>query len=218
MNLPNKLTVLRMIMIVPFVFFIFVFFSFRKKIYEKQNPKVRDNVIERIEVGAVEVVPNNEYETPVYNENINLIFNGEWQTDVDIYGNVTVEEAKKIVDEMYKDESFTIELINGYAYDTMLTWIKNTNNVEVTELQEKCKTGRNSYNNIYDCFDNIYELSNEETYGSIVVRGFMKDDNFSEEKMDEIRVKEEGCERLSILKEDNFLNLDSILAFRTIIY
>lgn len=138
--------------------------------------------------------------------------------DVDIYGNITVEEAKKIVDEMYKDESFTIELINGYAYDTMLTWIKNTNNVEVTELQEKCKTGRNSYNNIYDCFDNIYELSNEETYGSIVVRGFMKDDNFSEEKMDEVRVKEEGCERLSILKEDNFLNLDSILGFRTIIY
>ena len=41
-----------------------------KNIYDKQNPKVRDNVIERIEVGAVEVVPDNEYETPVYNENI----------------------------------------------------------------------------------------------------------------------------------------------------
>ena len=39
-----------------------------KNIYDKQNPKVRDNVIERIEVGAVEVVPDNEYETPVYNQ------------------------------------------------------------------------------------------------------------------------------------------------------
>lgn len=39
-----------------------------KNIYDKQNPKVRDNVIERIEVAAVEVVPDNEYETPVYNE------------------------------------------------------------------------------------------------------------------------------------------------------
>lgn len=39
-----------------------------KNIYAKQNPKVRDNVIERIEVGAVDIVPNNEYETPVYNE------------------------------------------------------------------------------------------------------------------------------------------------------
>lgn len=37
------------------------------KTYNRQNPKVRDNVVERIEVGAVEVVPNNEYETPVYN-------------------------------------------------------------------------------------------------------------------------------------------------------
>ena len=43
-----------------------------KNIYEKQNPKVRVNVIERIEVGAVEVVPNNEYETPVYNEDLSL--------------------------------------------------------------------------------------------------------------------------------------------------
>lgn len=38
------------------------------KTYDRQNPKVRDNVIERIEVGAVEVVQDNEYETPVYNE------------------------------------------------------------------------------------------------------------------------------------------------------
>lgn len=43
-----------------------------KNIYEKQNPKVRDNVIERIEVEAVEVVPNNEYETPVYNEDLSI--------------------------------------------------------------------------------------------------------------------------------------------------
>lgn len=43
-----------------------------KNIYEKQNPKVRDNVIERIEIGAVEITPNNEYETPVYNEILDL--------------------------------------------------------------------------------------------------------------------------------------------------
>lgn len=43
-----------------------------KNIYGKKNQKVRDNVIERIEVGAVEVVPNNEYETPVHNEDLSL--------------------------------------------------------------------------------------------------------------------------------------------------
>ena len=38
-----------------------------KNIYEKQNPKVRDNVIERIEIEAVEVLPNNKYEEPIFN-------------------------------------------------------------------------------------------------------------------------------------------------------
>ena len=41
-----------------------------KHIYNKDNDKLRDNKIDRIEVGAFEVVPNNEYETPVYNEKI----------------------------------------------------------------------------------------------------------------------------------------------------
>lgn len=41
-----------------------------KNIYGNQNPKVRDNVIERIEVGAVEVVPDNEYEVTIHNERI----------------------------------------------------------------------------------------------------------------------------------------------------
>lgn len=41
-----------------------------KNIYNKDNDKIRDNKIDRIEVGAFEIVPNNEYETPVYNENI----------------------------------------------------------------------------------------------------------------------------------------------------
>ena len=45
-----------------------------KHIYgDRQNAKVRDNVIERIEVKAKEVVPDNDYETPVYNKNILLI-------------------------------------------------------------------------------------------------------------------------------------------------
>ena len=36
-----------------------------KNLYNKDNQKVRDNVIERIELEAVEVAPYNEYETPV---------------------------------------------------------------------------------------------------------------------------------------------------------
>jgi hypothetical protein len=49
------------------------------KTYDRQNPKVRDNVIERIEVGAVEVVPDNEYDIPVYSENVLLKENTQTQ-------------------------------------------------------------------------------------------------------------------------------------------
>lgn len=58
-----------------------------KNIYDKQNPKVRDNVIERIEVGAVEVVPDNEYETPVYNQQ--YTDSGVWgNKNIDLQGNI----------------------------------------------------------------------------------------------------------------------------------
>lgn len=65
-----------------------------KNIYgDPQNPKVRDNVIERIEVGAVEVVPDNDYETPVYNvEFLNNLFSISESNVGDLgyaYGGVT---------------------------------------------------------------------------------------------------------------------------------
>lgn len=44
-----------------------------KNIYgQPQNPKIRDNIIERIEIGAKEILPYNEYNTSVYNEDFNL--------------------------------------------------------------------------------------------------------------------------------------------------
>lgn len=44
-----------------------------KHIYNKDNNKIRDNKIDRIEVGAVEVVPNNEYKTTVYNKEFDVL-------------------------------------------------------------------------------------------------------------------------------------------------
>lgn len=41
-----------------------------KNIYEMNNPKIRDNVIDNVSVEQTIVKPNNEYETPVYNEDI----------------------------------------------------------------------------------------------------------------------------------------------------
>ena len=58
-----------------------------KHIYNKDNDKLCDNKIDRIEVGAFEVVPNNEYETPVYNQQYTE--SGVWGTqNIDLQGNI----------------------------------------------------------------------------------------------------------------------------------
>lgn len=56
-----------------------------KHIYSKDNDKVRDNIIDRIEVSAKEVVPNNEYDTSVYNQSYYEGFN---------YENFIIDEKK----------------------------------------------------------------------------------------------------------------------------
>ena len=62
------------------------------KTYERQNHKVRDNVIERIEVGAVEVLPDNEYETPVYNEPLDSGFSFYKSVPSDkIFSQITID-------------------------------------------------------------------------------------------------------------------------------
>ena len=39
-----------------------------KYIYNVDNPKVRDNYVDKVEVGQTTVTPNNEYEKVVYSE------------------------------------------------------------------------------------------------------------------------------------------------------
>jgi hypothetical protein len=43
-----------------------------KNIYDKDDDKVRDNAINKIEISAFEVSPNNEYNTSVYNEQVKI--------------------------------------------------------------------------------------------------------------------------------------------------
>lgn len=81
-----------------------------KHIYNKDNDKLRDNKIDRIEVGTFEVVPNNEYETPVYNEDIiveNLISfeNKEKENSAQMrnYGTTFYEDT---IDYVYLDNIF----------------------------------------------------------------------------------------------------------------
>ena len=113
-----------------------------KNIYDKQNPKVRDNVIERIEVGAVEVVPDNEYETPVYNSKINLDGNLIFEENITKeqfiqrsgYDDTTVWRNFAYVwfdnQAEYKEETITIPKINNNKLISKIVKLKDENEQE----------------------------------------------------------------------------------------
>lgn len=112
-----------------------------KNIYDKQNPKVRDNVIKRIEVGAVEVTPSNEYGTSVYNEKI-IIKNSN---------NNSISNTQADVRSFFRD-SWTLAYGIGIS-KTQITRIycsgtikipKLNNNILINEILSKTNSGGNA--------------------------------------------------------------------------
>lgn len=130
------------------------------------------------------------------------------KANTEILKDITRNEAIHIIDKMY--DNINCELINGYAYDTVITWITTTNNIvtgnNINVKDEKIYTGRKNYNNIYDLFDNIMEMTLESSYDTVIIRG-----NIDTELIKEI-------DRFSILKQENTFAQTTILGFRTIIY
>lgn len=134
--------------------------------------------------------------------------------DVEVFSNISIDNAIEKINNMYNEKEINCELINGYAYDTTLSWINKTNNIEIYKIdirdERNIVTGRNKYNNIYDFTDNIMEITLEEFYNTVVYRGFSND---------EINLES----RYNIDGEEDFLNKfnqDSIniLSVRTVIY
>lgn len=129
---------------------------------------------------------------------------------VEILSNISRNEAIHIFENMYKNENLKCELINGYAYDTVLKWIKKNNNIERQKIdiinEEKIFTGRSKYNNIYDFTDNIMEITLEDSYDTIIYRGF----DISEDIMQD--------SRYNVLEENVVNNNINKFTFRTIIY
>lgn len=128
--------------------------------------------------------------------------------DSEIWSQVTRNEAIQIIDNMYDNKIINCKLINGYAYDTALYWIKQNNEVEnsIIDCSNNVVTGRKAYNNIYDLTDNIVEITAETSYETIIVRGVSTLEAYKD------------CNRYSILENENFFNEDSILTFRTMLY
>ena len=137
-----------------------------------------------------------------------------------IWTNISRKEAKKIINKMYgNNEEINCEIINGYAYDTALLWIENTNNIQkYVKDYSKQKieyAGRNSYSNIYDFTDNMLELTNENYYDVIVTRGFTNDETIDEATGN----KYSDSSRNTTLDEDSTVTyIKDALALRIIIY
>ena len=86
---------------------------------------------------------------------------------------LNLEEAKKGTQIIYDKKSNVVcEVINGFAYDTVLNWIYGNNtNVDLIDTKGNLKTGKQCYNNIYDLFDNNFELTSEKIGTKNIIRG-----------------------------------------------
>lgn len=130
--------------------------------------------------------------------------------NVEIWTNITRDDAIGKINNLYSN--CNCKLINGYAYDTTLAWIKKTNEITIYKYnveEEKIMTGRTKYNNIYDFTDNIMELSLEDLYDTIIYRGFDYSEALEQES------------RYNILKDDkSILNVKTmnLIGFRSVIY
>ncbi len=114
------------------------------------------------------------------------------------------EEAKNISSKIL--EGYNVELINGIAYDAMLSWLIGDAEKLYLYEDKEVLSGRNEVKNIYDVFDNIFELTDECSYGTLIKRGTF-DSEWDDEKELQSRIPE----------MDDFLTYDKI-AFRVVLY
>lgn len=131
--------------------------------------------------------------------------------NVKVWSDVTRNQAIEIIDKMY--EAINCELINGYAYDTTISWLMKDNKLLTNSVcgnKEELITGRKSYNNIYDLMDDVMEMTLETNYDTVIIRGYTYEDIFGMES--------EDLDRLSILNSDTFFTNATVLGFRTVLY
>lgn len=135
-----------------------------------------------------------------------------------VWNKITPQKSIELVQSMYTtNKSIKCELINGYAYDTMLSWIFDTvgkDNIELSYLDinnekksQDIYTGRIMYNNIYDIFDDIQEITQEFVDNTPVSRGTTK-------RLDNMDLKQKFETRLYTINNISWNDL----TFRTMIY
>ena len=133
---------------------------------------------------------------------------------VNVCNNITKDEAETIIKNINVD--IHCDLMNGYAYDTILSWILQNNKIELTRhnVNEKIISGTKSYNNIYDFCDNTMELTSESNYGTVIIRGF----HLMNEDSERYNFGVNNLDRFSITEEERTFSDGTTIGFRTIIY
>ena len=138
--------------------------------------------------------------------------------DALVWNNITPQDSVQVAQSMYSNtNNLKCELINGYAYDTMLDWIFNSvgkNKIELNYLDidnsqagYDIYTGRFMYNNVYDIFDDMQEITQEFIDNTPVSRGTTK-------RLDNSDLKQKLETRLYTLNDVYWNDL----TFRTMIY
>lgn len=132
-----------------------------KHIYDKDNNKIRDNKIDRVEVNATEITPDNKYETNVYNEKIiieNYSTYSEKNTSSDVRGffknswtfTYGVGVSKTQITRMYCSGTIKIpKLKNNTLIEKILSKKDNEGNARI-KYSSRCtkKTGTVSKNEV----------------------------------------------------------------------
>ena len=144
-----------------------------KHIYNKDNDKLRDNKIDRIEVGAFEILPNNEYEIPVYNSQIDMSQTLKEERDTQQSGDYLDVNGYNI-----DIGGIATKAVDRYATISEIKIAKNKGNKTITKIyNEKKENSGTSYTQIskyieektfYYESNNAYTYNNDETsnYGS----------------------------------------------------
>lgn len=135
---------------------------------------------------------------------------------IKIEKDILIDDVKTLVNKLNEENvNYNLEMINGFAYDTALRWIMNTNGIklEYYDVNQEIISGRNEYNKINDFFDNIMEYTSENEYGAPIIRGFPFDEYHNEKENVII-----NFDRLSIKKDKSTFSAGTKIGIRTIIY
>ena len=131
-----------------------------KSIYSVENPKIRDNIINNIQVSATNVVPNNDYEIVVYNESLDVINNVTQETSND-----NSKSANTLSQAKFSFCSAGNIIINKYITIDIIIKKEKINSYISKLYKGKKKDSGENYTQISKFFqETIYEFEEENGY------------------------------------------------------